>query len=556
MLSFVHQVTLLPCGYGELQRSAVSERKDNQVMIMTEEQQAQLQHFRDQQQRLLDILQQIANSANLSEIVSHILSGISDAIGADCTRLYVASADVRTHAFGIGPLAEVGSAADAGLLAMANEYGIVRVDGESAPLDLSSVPAEIVSLVALPVQARGTVHGVLWVGFGYDTMLGDADLVVLNVMANQAAIAIANARSLEVVRQRQEWFAAVLAHTPDPVLVVDRELRLRLANPATQELFTSINREAIGLRLNEIDEVRDLARLFASEDDDEDEGWDGDTPSEFQMGEDRTFTVSISEVTTEEGGQSGWVLVLQDVTRFKRLHDNMSDFLSTVSHDMRTPLTYMKGYLDMMGMVGELNEKQRTFVGKIAAGFIQMSDMVEKILKAGRLDPMTGTYRLEREPCDMIEVFNEVVNGLAGPAQEKGLALTPSVDGGVPVLNVDRGLIISAFTNLAENAVKYTPEGGNIEIALGVDNNDLLFRVTDDGFGISAENQHKLFRRNVRVHRKEWKRVKGSGLGLFIVKNVAQLHGGDTWVESAEGQGSTFYFSVPLEGANLVGGDS
>jgi signal transduction histidine kinase len=185
-----------------------------------------------------------------------------------------------------------------------------------------------------------------------------------------------------------------------------------------------------------------------------------------------------------------------------------------------------------------------------------MSDMVEKILKAGRLDPMTGTYRLEREPCDVIEIFNEVVNGLAGPAQEKGILLTHSVDGGVPIVNADRGLIISAFTNLAENAVKYTPEDGTIEIALTVENNDLLFRVSDDGYGISEEDQLKLFRRNVRVHRKEWKRVKGSGLGLFIVKNVAQRHGGDTWVESVEGQGSTFYFSIPLEGANLVGGDS
>jgi signal transduction histidine kinase len=87
-----------------------------------------------------------------------------------------------------------------------------------------------------------------------------------------------------------------------------------------------------------------------------------------------------------------------------------------------------------------------------------------------------------------------------------------------------------------------------------VNGGELVFRVIDNGLGISPENQAKLFARNVRVHRKEWKQVKGSGLGLFIVKNVAQRHGGDAWVESVEGEGSTFYMTIPLEGPNLLGG--
>jgi signal transduction histidine kinase len=116
--------------------------------------------------------------------------------------------------------------------------------------------------------------------------------------------------------------------------------------------------------------------------------------------------------------------------------------------------------------------------------------------------------------------------------------------------------VTSAFTNLVENAVKYTPEGGHIQVDLDVNGGELVFRVTDDGYGISPENQAKLFSRNVRVHRREWKQVKGSGLGLFIVKNVAQRHGGDAWVESTEGEGSTFYMTIPLNGVNLVGGES
>jgi signal transduction histidine kinase len=216
----------------------------------------------------------------------------------------------------------------------------------------------------------------------------------------------------------------------------------------------------------------------------------------------------------------------------------------------------MKGFLDMMGMVGELNEKQTEFVGKISGGIMQMSDMVEKILEAGKLDPVTGTYKLSREGCDVVEIVQKMMNNLSEPAARKQLEMRYNIAEGIPIVNVDKAMVTSAFTNLAENAIKYTPEGGHIQVGLDVDDDELVFRVSDDGYGISPENQAKLFSRNVRVHRREWKQVKGSGLGLFIVKNVAQRHGGDAWVESAEGEGSTFYMTIPLNGANVVGGDS
>jgi signal transduction histidine kinase len=275
-------------------------------------------------------------------------------------------------------------------------------------------------------------------------------------------------------------------------------------------------------------------------------------PREYAAENGRTYSPSVSDVRTENGEMTGWVLVLRDISHFKRLNDNMSEFLSTVSHDMRSPLTFMKGYLDMLGMVGELNDRQREFVDKIAVGVVQMSDMVEKILEAGKLDPMTGTYELSRESCDVVEIVNKVVNGLIEPAQKKDLDFTYAIADDVPVLNVDRAMLSSAFTNLVENAIKYTPEGGHVWVDVFVQASELVFRVRDNGFGIGKDDQEKLFERNVRVRRKEWKRIKGSGLGLFIVRNVAQRHGGDAWVDSVEGEGSTFYLAIPLDGPNLV----
>ena len=513
---------------------------------MTDAQPTQYHNFREQQRAFLTLTQSVAEAHHLDEAVAHMLSVVLEVAKAACVRLVARDDSGAWESYGAGAFAERAAEMDTPIYERVAERGAFTwTPSEEA---LSRALAELAAVVALPLWARGHLQGVLWLGFEQPDALDESDRIFLETVAAQAALLIAETRAFERVQKQHKWLAAVLHYTPDPVLVVDCHFRLQLINPAARKLFPELGEETIGHPLAALERMGGLLEILRASAE-----YDDDAPPEYRLDEERTFAVNLSDVRDADGEMVGWVVVLQDITRFKRLHDNMADFLSTVSHDMRTPLTFMKGYLDMLGMVGPLSEKQTQFVEKIASGFLQMSDMVDKILKAGRLDPVTGTYRLEREPCDLVEVFSDVVNGLSGPAKEKGLDFTYQVDGNIPVLNVDRDLVSSAFTNLVENAIKYTPEGGRVEVALGVRNNEVVFRVTDNGYGISPENQRKLFRRNVRIHRKEWKRIKGSGLGLFIVRNVAQRHGGDTWVESEEGKGSTFYFTIPLDGANLIG---
>jgi len=503
----------------------------------------------DQQQLLLEVTQQIAAGRGLNETIPRILDGIDRAIQPDGVRLLLTGLEGRASLYASGPLAGIMAPADAHVMALVEEQGELEIawahDG-SRPIDVSFLPAEVASVMALPLTAHSAQQGVLWLGFRSEHAFGDPERTFLRILAGQIAIAIANARSYSAARKRREWLEAVLASTPDPVLVVDRALRLQLVNPAAQEMFLALTLDRIGQPLDQVAAVPELVAMFQSEN-------GSQVPAEYAADNGRSYTPKISDVQTEDGEMSGWVLILDDVTQFTRLNANMSEFLNTVSHDMRSPLTYMRGYLDMMGLVGELNEKQREFLDKVANGVTQMSDLVEKVLDAGKLDPVTGNYELVREPCDLVEVFRKVVTNLSEPAAKKKLDLTSSVAEGIPIVNVDRAMLSSAFTNLVENAVKYTPEGGHVDVALELDSGQLVFTVKDDGYGISPENQRKLFGRNVRIHRKEWKLVKGSGLGLFIVKNVAQRHGGDASVESAEGQGSTFRITIPLEGANLLG---
>lgn len=523
-------------------------------IVMSDERQSQLSQYVEQQRLLLNVTRQIADSVGLSEILPHILHGVDQALKAAGVRLLLAEPGGRWRAFATGAHAEAMAPADARLLELVARQSAVelsRTRGDASTLNELGVPMTIDCLLAIPLVAHQTQHGMLWLGFLTDHAFGEAERLFLSTLTGQAAIAIANARSFEAARRRREWLAAILSSTPDPVLVVDRELSLQLVNPAAKEMLDSLNENAIGQPLDQVPGAEEIVQLFR------DYG-NGQTENpkavELTAENERTYSPSISEMKTESGEMTGWVLILRDITHFKHLNDNMSEFLSTVSHDMRSPLTFMKGYLDMLGMVGDLNDKQGGFVEKIAVGVVQMSDMVEKILEAGKIDPVTGTYKLSREPCDVVEMFNKVVSGLAEPAAKKGLTLRSVVSAeNIPILNVDQTMLSSAFTNLVENAVKYTPENGHVEVELSVKENSLLFRVADDGYGISPENQRKLFQRNVRIHRSEWRRVKGSGLGLFIVRNVARRHNGDAWVRSKEGEGSTFYLTIPLSGENMIG---
>jgi len=247
---------------------------------------------------------------------------------------------------------------------------------------------------------------------------------------------------------------------------------------------------------------------------------------------------------------------VRSTARQEKLARNQSEFMRIVSHDLRSPLTAMHGFASMLEMVGELNEKQEYFIEKIMSGIAQMTSLVDNFQDAGRYDPETGFYEMERAPCDINAMVQRILHNHLLPAEKQELTLKANISDEVPIINADSNMLERAITNLVDNAIKYTPNGRSVEVSVYIEDDDLVVSVADDGLGISPENQKMLFERHVRIPRREHKKVKGSGLGLFIVRSVAQRHGGDAWVKSAEGTGTTFYISVPLKGANMLVPDS
>jgi signal transduction histidine kinase len=244
--------------------------------------------------------------------------------------------------------------------------------------------------------------------------------------------------------------------------------------------------------------------------------------------------------------------------RHERLGQNQYQFMRVVSHDLRSPLTAIQGFASMLesGAIGEINDQQRHFIGKILSGIDQITSLVDNIQDAGRYDPETGFYEMERAPCDLTEMVPRIVKNHLVPPEKPELVISTFVADDVPIINADINMIERAITNLVDNAIKYTPNGCKVEVGARRDNDSVVVFVKDNGLGISPENQKRLFLRHVRIPRKEHRRIKGTGLGLFIVRSVALRHGGDAWVVSAEGEGSTFNISIPLNEENSVVGSA
>lgn len=327
---------------------------------------------------------------------------------------------------------------------------------------------------------------------------------------------------------------------PDPVLILDTEWKLQDYNPAAAAVF-GFEPASRGNLLDDLVQSPELIAFVRR----------GYPLSEWRpaaaasLSEFAAYTPRLERL----GDGGGYLLYLRDASQLRKLTRNQQEFVRIVSHDLRSPLTSMQGFASMLEshMVGELNERQHTFIEKILSGIAQITAIVDNIQDAGRFDPETGFYELQRAPCDVSDIVLRIVQNHLVPAEKQELKISVSVADDVPVVSADGNMLERAITNLVDNAIKYTPNGGEIDVSVRCVGHMLCVSVKDSGLGIRPEHQKQLFQRHVRIPRQEHKKIKGTGLGLFIVRSVARQHGGDAWVESVEGQGSTFSISIPLE---------
>jgi PAS domain S-box-containing protein len=385
-------------------------------------------------------------------------------------------------------------------------------------------------------------YGVVWAGFDQPRMFSDSDVRFVTTLAGQAALAVANAHLYLNVEASRRQLEAILNSTPDPVLVTDHRDRLLLANQAAMRILGIDLGKSAGVETSKVLKLKPLIALL--------QGTIRENQSvEITLDDHRTYLATASTVIVE-GRPTGRVCIMRDVTHFKELDTMKSEFVATVSHDLRSPLTLMRGYATMMEMVGELNDQQQGYVKKIVTGVENMSRLVNNLLDLGRIEIGVG---LQVENVSVLDIIERATGPLQLQAAQKNVVLSVELSKDMPhAVEADQALLQQAFYNLVENAIKYTPEGGRVNVRTASKPDLLIFEVQDSGIGIPAEDLPRLFEKFYRGTQREARAQHGSGLGLAIVQSVAERHGGRVWVQSVVGKGSTFYLQIPLVQPRVV----
>lgn len=223
-----------------------------------------------------------------------------------------------------------------------------------------------------------------------------------------------------------------------------------------------------------------------------------------------------------------------------------SEFVSAVSHELRSPLAAMKVYADMLaeGDAGPLAEEQARLVGNLRSSIDRLARIVDDLSEVTQLE--AGRFELEHERFDIVEAARSVVASMGSLFHERGMSAAVSATDEPIEVYGDRERTVQVLTNLLTNAHKYGAEATSAEVSISIDGKRALISVSDKGRGIGAEDREQVFEKFFRARAARSERIPGSGLGLSISRGLVEAQGGKIWVDSEEGVGSTFYFTLPL----------
>jgi signal transduction histidine kinase len=411
----------------------------------------------------------------------------------------------------------------------------VLITGENAKIATGYLVRALLYL-PLRVPERGVI-GILGVANREsERAFSERDIHLLSALADYAAIAIENARLFETVEVERAKLEAVLREAREAIVVTDEAGRILLCNAAAHVALNLGKITLFGQPAKAVFSHQVLRKMFAEVHETKQV-----VRREVPLDNGQTFNAQLTPI---EG--VGHVLVMQDITNLKELDRIRSEFVATVSHDLRTPLTNILGYVELLPRAGPLNEQQQEFIGRVRDSMEAITELIGDLLDIGRIE---AGYDLEMAPCDLVEVIEETVDNFRSQAREKRQDLRWQPPETLPQVQGNTRTLRQVMENLLSNAIKYTQEGGWIAVSAGLEQGYVVVRVADNGIGIPPAQQPHIFDRFYRVESDETAGISGTGLGLAIVKAVIEKHNGRVWVESKPGVGSAFCFILPVLGS-------
>lgn len=357
-------------------------------------------------------------------------------------------------------------------------------------------------------------------------------------LAASASAALSNAELYQRVALERERSFAILSNIADGIVAVDREGRVVLWNAAAEKITGVPGDDALGRTPVEV-----LQRTLESESDTP----QGDRLVPIMRGREEVL-LSVTEAVMRDpaGAVAGRIFAFRDISADRLVEQMKSDFVSTVSHELRTPLTSIYGFAETLlrrdVMFGD--EERLIFLGYIASESQRLTGIVDALLNVARLD--TGDLQVNLSPTDVRDVVGQVVQS-AQDAAANGHHFVVDLPPEPLAATADPDKLRQVFSILLENALKYSPDGGTVTVGAERKHDTVEVSVADEGIGIPQADQDQIFRKFYRGTDADSRAgAGGTGLGLFIARGLVTAMGGRMWVDSREGEGSTFAFELPL----------
>jgi two-component system phosphate regulon sensor histidine kinase PhoR len=491
------------------------------------------------------ITHRFASILDLNEVLAEVLSLTVDSLNADRGSIFLFDLDGRVSRHILarrnlpaGKSEQIVSAVlDKGLAGWAIRHRqVALVEDTQTDPRWHHLPGDELttrSAIAVPLLHRGQINGLLTLMHSEPHAFAQWHLDLVSAIAGQAATAVENARLFTRVRDERAVLQALINGVREPIIVTDAQNRVRYTNAAARALDESLD-QAVGqpieavipaAKLNQL-----LHQLLTSGQPQRDEiPWPNGC----------TFDANLTLIPGV-----GSVAVLHDVTHFKELDRMKSEFVATVSHDLKAPLTVIYGYVELLQEVlPDLNELAVESLEEIIDSATRMRNLITTLLDLAQIE--SGLDQATQS-CQMSEIIPDALKGYRLQAQEKEITLEVVVADDLPALVGHPVRLGQAVANLVGNAIKYTPPGGQVTVSAQASDQKLVVQVSDTGPGIPPAKQAGLFGKFYKVQAKETRALEGHGLGLAIVKSVVEAHGGRVWVESKVDEGSTFAFSLPI----------
>ncbi len=356
------------------------------------------------------------------------------------------------------------------------------------------------------------------------------------------------AKRIREITNDFEKFKLAVEGASDHIIITDAEGIIIYANKAAEETTGYSRSEMLGKRpslwgkqmpqtfyANMWHTIKDEQKTFHTE-----------LTNKRKGGELYIADSYISPLFDDNGILYGFVGIERDITRQKEIDKSKTEFVSVASHQLRTPLTIINWYAEMMASSEPLSDKQRNYLEEIEKASDRMVDLVNSLLNVSRIE--MGTFMIEPQPVDFTAVVDIVMQDLSLEASRKKIRIVKNYAEGLPAVPADPKLLQIVFMNLIGNAIKYTPDEGMVTIAINVEDDNMKVSIADTGYGIPANQQSKIFGKFFRADNARIKEPAGNGLGLYITKSIVNYVGGTISFASEEDKGTIFSVTIPLKG--------